>query len=61
MAIATFALLTLSARVAPKPGVDWPSFRGIDASGLSEGCTSAPKITSWRSGETNRCLSRSFS
>jgi outer membrane protein assembly factor BamB len=49
--IATLPLLTVSARVAPKPGVDWPSFRGIDASGVSEGretpTTFTPQTAAW--------------
>ncbi len=45
-------LLTLSARVAPKPGVDWPSFRGIAASGVGEGretpTTFTPQAAAWK-------------
>ena len=29
--------LSLAAASAPKPGVDWPQFRGIDAAGVAEG------------------------
>jgi outer membrane protein assembly factor BamB len=50
--IATLPLLTLFARVAPTPGVDWPSFRGIDASGVSEGSetptTFSPQDAAWK-------------
>ena len=50
--IATLPLLTLSARVAPKPGVDWPSFRGIDASGVADGpetpTTFTPAAAAWK-------------
>jgi outer membrane protein assembly factor BamB len=31
------SLLTLVAANAPRPGIDWPSFRGIQASGVSDG------------------------
>jgi outer membrane protein assembly factor BamB len=37
---ATLVLLTVAIAVAaraPKPGVDWPQFRGTDASGIAEG------------------------
>lgn len=36
-AVIACSLVTASARVAPRPNVDWPMFRGIDASGVSEG------------------------
>lgn len=43
--------IPISARVAPKAGVDWPSFRGIDASGVSDGAetpaTFAPESAAW--------------
>ena len=51
-ALATLPLLTLSARVAPKPGVDWPSFRGIAASGVADGrptpTTFSPQTATWK-------------
>src|SRR5688500_17003589 len=31
------ALYTLTARVAPRPNVDWPAFRGVEANGVAEG------------------------
>jgi outer membrane protein assembly factor BamB len=43
---ATFIVVSVAAalvQVAPRAGVDWPSFRGIDASGISEG-PAAPVI-----------------
>jgi outer membrane protein assembly factor BamB len=50
--VVTLPLLTLSARVAPRPGVDWPSFRGIDASGVADGpetpATFTPATAAWR-------------
>lgn len=36
---ATAVAVHAAAPVAPKPGVDWPSFRGINAAGISEGAT----------------------
>jgi outer membrane protein assembly factor BamB len=37
---------------APRPGVDWPAFRGIDASGIGEGrpvpTSFAPSAAAWR-------------
>jgi len=33
----TLAIALAGAPAAPKPGVDWPQFRGIDASGIAEG------------------------
>src|SRR3990170_4992712 len=37
---------------APQPGIDWPAFRGIDASGLAEGrpapTTFMPASAAWR-------------
>lgn len=44
---AAWTLVTVcvaAAPAAPKPGVDWPSFRGIGASGISEG---APLPATW--------------
>ena len=35
--ITLVSLSVLAASVAPKPGVDWPSFRGIQAAGIAEG------------------------
>ena len=29
--------LSISAATAPRPGKDWPQFRGIDAAGVAEG------------------------
>jgi outer membrane protein assembly factor BamB len=50
--IVALPLLTLSARVAPRPGVDWPSFRGIDASGVADGpetpTTFTPASAAWK-------------
>ena len=34
--ITLVSLSVLAAGVAPKPGVDWPSFRGIQAAGIAE-------------------------
>ena len=36
--------LSLSAANAPRPGIDWPTYRGIQAAGISEG---KPAPTSW--------------
>ncbi len=36
-AAVVIALTSLSAASAPRPGVDWPSFRGIAASGIGDG------------------------
>src|SRR6185295_12447953 len=41
--ISGFVVITTAAN-APKPGVDWPQFRGIRANGISEGFTLP---TSW--------------
>ena len=38
-------LVTVSARVAPRPNIDWPMFRGIDASGISEGTPTPAAFT----------------
>ena len=50
--LAVVSLVTLSARVAPRPGIDWPMFRGIDASGVSEGkhtpAAFAPEKALWK-------------
>lgn len=46
LAIASFIVVSVAAalvQAAPRAGVDWPSFRGIDASGISEG-PAAPVI-----------------
>jgi hypothetical protein len=59
LATATIALsMTLAAQQpaerarAPQPGIDWPAFRGIDASGLAEGrpapTTFTPTSAAWR-------------
>jgi outer membrane protein assembly factor BamB len=52
LVVATLSALSLSARVAPKPGVDWPSFRGIAASGVAEGretpTTFSPETAAWK-------------
>lgn len=42
--ILTAAVVTLSAVADPRPGVDWPSFRGINGSGVAEGF---PTPTTW--------------
>jgi outer membrane protein assembly factor BamB len=42
--IATAATIELNSDTAPCPGVDWPQFRGIRASGVAEGFSLA---TSW--------------
>jgi outer membrane protein assembly factor BamB len=34
---ASIAIAAAPAPAAPKPGVDWPQFRGIDANGIAEG------------------------
>src|SRR5262245_41364957 len=45
LSMACAITIALGARRAdPKPGVDWPSFRGIRATGISEG---APLATTW--------------
>jgi len=36
-AVGSAVALALAAATAPRPGVDWPQFRGINASGISEG------------------------
>ncbi len=55
------SVLTLSARVAPRPNVDWPAFRGIDASGVSEGrqtpVTFSPDAAAWKTPVTGLGLS----
>jgi len=38
------AWVSLSAANAPRPGIDWPTYRGIQAAGISEG---KPMPTSW--------------
>src|SRR6476620_1872271 len=38
------AWVSLSAANAPRPGIDWPTYRGIQAAGISEG---KPTPTSW--------------
>src|SRR5262252_11159049 len=35
--VLALSLALAGAPAAPKPGVDWPQFRGIDASGIAEG------------------------
>jgi outer membrane protein assembly factor BamB len=45
LVVATLLLLTVSARVEPRPGVDWPAFRGIDASGVAEGAGTPAAFT----------------
>jgi outer membrane protein assembly factor BamB len=42
--ILTAAVVTLTAAADPRPGVDWPSFRGINGSGVAEGF---PTPTTW--------------
>ena len=37
LAVLTTSLVITAAPAAPKPGVDWPQFRGIDANGIAEG------------------------
>src|SRR5688500_7454239 len=37
MAIATAPHLSVGAATAPRPGIDWPQFRGIAAAGIAEG------------------------
>jgi outer membrane protein assembly factor BamB len=49
LSILVVATATLLAATDPKPGVDWPSYRGIGASGIAEGY---PTVTSWNT-ETN--------
>jgi outer membrane protein assembly factor BamB len=41
---AALAPAYLSGASGPKPGVDWPQFRGIGASGIGEG---SPTVTAW--------------
>src|SRR5215471_15405557 len=36
-AVLTLTIAIAAAPAAPKPGVDWPQFRGIDANGVAEG------------------------
>ena len=43
-ALLALALTSLSAAGAPRPGVDWPSFRGIAARGVGDG---KPTPTTW--------------
>jgi outer membrane protein assembly factor BamB len=49
-----FSVALLRARPAARPGVDWPMFRGIDASGVSEGkmtpATLDPAAAAWKTG-----------
>jgi outer membrane protein assembly factor BamB len=51
IAAVSLVTISISARVAPTAGVDWPSFRGIDASGVSEGAetpaTFTPDSAAW--------------
>lgn len=49
MLAASILAVPASAVDAPRPGVDWPQFRGIDASGVTEG---SPLPTTWNV-ETN--------
>jgi outer membrane protein assembly factor BamB len=42
--VASAAVMTFAAAPAPKPGVDWPQFRGISAQGISEG---TPTPSDW--------------
>ena len=37
VAVLTSSLAITAAPAAPKPGIDWPQFRGIDANGIAEG------------------------
>jgi outer membrane protein assembly factor BamB len=37
VAVLATSIAILAAPAAPKPGVDWPQFRGIDANGIAEG------------------------
>src|SRR6187455_2981519 len=41
---AAFVAVSLRAASAPRPGIDWPQFRGISAAGISEG---KPTPTEW--------------
>jgi outer membrane protein assembly factor BamB len=43
--VAAFPFLALSGFVEPRPGVDWPAFRGIDASGVAEGAETPTTFT----------------
>lgn len=43
-ALAAVALQSMAAATAPRPGIDWPQFRGIRASGIAEG---HPTATTW--------------
>ena len=43
----------LTAANAPKPGVDWPQFRGISANGVSE---NGPTPTTWDVGKGTNVL-----
>src|SRR5689334_11579711 len=36
-AVLTASALLAAAPAPPKPGIDWPQFRGIDAGGIAEG------------------------
>src|SRR5215472_9703468 len=36
-AVLTLSLAVAAAPAAPRPGTDWPQFRGIDANGIAEG------------------------
>lgn len=55
LAIAATIAVSVSAalaQVAPRAGVDWPSFRGLDAAGIAEGPATptifAPATATWR-------------
>ena len=37
VAVLTLSLAVAAAPAAPRPGTDWPQFRGIDANGIAEG------------------------
>jgi len=50
---ATLGTVTLMARDAPRPGVDWPSFRGPRASGVADGF---PTPVSWNVEESKGVL-----